>query len=77
MHDLTADGNSGLPVDHDTEILRDADWVIEMEPGSGSNGTDVRSTVATYANIHDDLRKISTPAIFRQCISTKIIRFLL
>lgn len=38
LHDLVADGNSVLLVDHDTEILRDADWVIEMGPGSGSEG---------------------------------------
>jgi len=77
MHDLAADGNSVLPMDHDTEIVRDTDWVIEMGTCSGSNGANVRSIVATFANIHDDLRKISTPAIFRQCIPTKIIRFLL
>lgn len=38
MHDLVADGNSVLLVDHDVEILRDADWVIELGPGAGSNG---------------------------------------
>lgn len=38
MHDLVDDGNSVLLVDHDTEILSDADWLIEMGPGSGSNG---------------------------------------
>ena len=32
MHDLIADGNSIVLVDHDTEILRDADWLIEMGP---------------------------------------------
>ena len=38
MHDLIADGNSIVLVDHDTEILRDADWLIEMGPGAGENG---------------------------------------
>lgn len=32
MYDLIADGNSIVLVDHDTEILRDADWLIEMGP---------------------------------------------
>ena len=38
MHDLIADGNSIILVDHDTQILRDADWLIEMGPGAGANG---------------------------------------
>ncbi|MDE6083639.1 MAG: ATP-binding cassette domain-containing protein, partial [Muribaculaceae bacterium] len=38
MQDLIADGNSIILVDHDTQILRDADWMIEMGPGAGANG---------------------------------------
>ncbi|MBQ9451895.1 MAG: hypothetical protein IJU65_01180 [Desulfovibrio sp.] len=38
MHDLVADGNSVLLVDHDTQILKEADWLIEMGPGAGANG---------------------------------------
>ena len=38
MHDLIADGNSILLVDHDTQILAEADWLIEMGPGAGSAG---------------------------------------
>ncbi|MBD5320144.1 MAG: excinuclease ABC subunit UvrA [Bacteroides sp.] len=38
MHDLVEDGNSIVLVDHDTQILRDADWLIEMGPGAGANG---------------------------------------
>jgi excinuclease ABC subunit A len=38
MHDLVADGNSVVLVDHDTQILSEADWIIEMGPGAGSNG---------------------------------------
>ena len=45
MHDLIADGNSIVLVDHDTEILRDADWLIEMGPGAGENG----GTILTQA----------------------------
>ena len=36
MKDLVADGNSIILVDHDTQILKDADWMIEMGPGAGS-----------------------------------------
>ena len=38
MHDLVADGNSVLLVDHDTQILKEADWIIEMGPGAGASG---------------------------------------
>ena len=38
MHDLVADGNSVLLVDHDTQILKEADWIIEMGPEAGASG---------------------------------------
>ena len=38
MHDLVADGNSVLLVDHDTQILRESDWLIEMGPEAGARG---------------------------------------
>ncbi|MDE7445873.1 MAG: excinuclease ABC subunit UvrA [Lachnospiraceae bacterium] len=38
MHDLIADGNSVLLVDHDTQILKEADWLIEMGPQAGGGG---------------------------------------
>ena len=41
MHDLIADGNSILLVDHDTQILTEADWIIEMGPGAGIDGGEV------------------------------------
>ena len=38
MDDLIADGNSVVLVDHDTQILSKADWIIEMGPGAGADG---------------------------------------
>ena len=38
MHDLIADGNSVILVDHDTQILEEADWLIEMGPEAGAGG---------------------------------------
>ena len=38
MHDLVSDGNSVILVDHDTEILSEADWIIEMGPDAGALG---------------------------------------
>ena len=37
-HDLVADGNSVILVDHDTQILKEADWIIEMGPEAGAKG---------------------------------------
>lgn len=41
MHDLIADGNSVILVDHDTQILSEADWVVEMGPEAGADGGQV------------------------------------
>ena len=41
MHDLIADGNSVILVDHDTQILAESDWIIEMGPGAGADGGQV------------------------------------
>ena len=41
MHDLVRDGNSVLLVDHDTQILKEADWIIEMGPEAGAKGGSV------------------------------------
>ena len=38
VRDLIADGNSVILVDHDTQILREADWLIEMGPEAGARG---------------------------------------
>jgi len=38
MHDLVADGNSVVLVDHDILILSRSDYMIEMGPGAGSKG---------------------------------------
>ena len=38
MHDLVADGNSVILVDHDTQILQEADWLVEMGPQAGAGG---------------------------------------
>ena len=41
MHDLVSDGNSVILVDHDTQILSESDWIIEMGPESGADGGEV------------------------------------
>jgi excinuclease ABC subunit A len=42
--DLRADGNSVVLVDHDVQVLREADHLIEIGPGSGSEGGRVTAT---------------------------------
>ena len=41
VDDLLADGNSVVLVDHDVRVLRHADHLIEIGPGSGANGGEV------------------------------------
>jgi len=51
MRDLVADGNSVVLVDHDLQILKEADWMIEMGPEAGADGGRViaQGTVAELA----------------------------
>ncbi|MDE7362954.1 MAG: excinuclease ABC subunit UvrA [Oscillospiraceae bacterium] len=41
MHDLLSDGNTVILVDHDTNVLKEADWLIEMGPDAGAGGGEV------------------------------------
>ncbi|HBN56181.1 MAG TPA: excinuclease ABC subunit A [Lachnospiraceae bacterium] len=38
MHDLLADGNTVILVDHNTNVLKEADWLIELGPEAGAGG---------------------------------------
>ena len=38
MDDLVADGNTVVLVDHDTQVLEHADWIIELGPEAGAGG---------------------------------------
>lgn len=38
MHDLVADGNSVILVDHGTQILKEANWIVEIGPEAGAKG---------------------------------------
>ncbi|MGX9901029.1 excinuclease ABC subunit UvrA [Arthrobacter sp. SA17] len=44
MRDLLRDGNSVVLVDHDIQVLREADWLIEIGPGSGGEGGTILAT---------------------------------
>ena len=53
MKDLKADGNSVILVDHDTQILKEADWLIEMGPQAGEDGGRVIAT-GTVAQVAEN-----------------------
>ena len=49
MRDLLADGNSVVLVDHDTHVLGQADWLIELGPEAGAGG----GTVIAQGRLED------------------------
>ncbi|MBR2547118.1 MAG: excinuclease ABC subunit UvrA [Eubacterium sp.] len=57
MHDLVKDGNSVVLVDHDTQILKESDWLIELGPDAGAKGGTVIAE-GTIADIEKDKRSV-------------------
>lgn len=53
INNLVNDGNSVILVDHDTEILKESDWIIEMGPEAGAKGGNVIAQ-GTIASIIDN-----------------------
>ncbi len=79
MDDLIADGNSVILVDHDTQILSHADWLIEMGPEAGAKGGQViaEGTIADIAKNKDshigaflkpECMKRLRPVIMEDCL---------
>ena len=60
MRDLVADGNSVVLVDHDTRILAQSDWLVEMGPGAGSGGGRVIAE-GTIADIVKNRNSVIAP----------------
>ena len=58
MRDLVADGNSVILVDHDTQVLKEADWIIEMGPGAGALGGQVIAEGTTSSLIQNPASQI-------------------
>ena len=57
IHDLVADGNSVILVDHDTQILKESDWIIEMGEKAGADGGNVIAQ-GTVSELGKDKRSI-------------------
>lgn len=49
MQDLLSDGNTVILVDHDINVLNEADWLIELGPEAGANG----GTIIAQGSIDD------------------------
>ncbi|MDO5335599.1 MAG: excinuclease ABC subunit UvrA [Coriobacteriia bacterium] len=60
MRDLVRDGNSVLLVDHDTQILKESDWLIEMGPDAGARGGTVIAE-GTIDAIKESARSVIGP----------------
>ncbi|MBQ6520067.1 MAG: hypothetical protein IJI14_15240 [Anaerolineaceae bacterium] len=58
MHDLVTDGNSVLLVDHDPQILKESDWIIEMGPDAGADGGTVIAEGTVSQLIQNPVSKI-------------------
>lgn len=69
MHDLIADGNSVLVVDHDTQILSKTDWLIEMGPQAGADGGRITAQ-GTPAALAENASSLIGPFLFGkpQCL---------
>jgi excinuclease ABC subunit A len=65
MDDLRADGNSVIIVDHDTQVLKHADWMIEMGKGAGADGGTVISE-GTIEDISKNPRSVIGPFLSDQ-----------
>ena len=65
MDDLRADGNSVIIVDHDTQVLKHADWMIEMGKGAGADGGTVISE-GTIEDISKNSRSVIGPFLSDQ-----------
>lgn len=72
VEDLTAHGNSVVLVDHDTRVLRAADWLIEMGPGAGEHGGrvltqgTVKETAENPASLIGPFLSGKEPSVIRQ-----------
>ena len=65
MHDLVADGNSVILVDHDPQILSEADWLVEMGPEGGEKGGNIVAQ-GTLAEVRENPASLIGPFLRQQ-----------
>ena len=59
VRDLIDDGNSVVVVDHDVQVLREADWLIEVGPGSGAEGGELLVSAPPDEAVRDAASRIA------------------
>jgi excinuclease ABC subunit A len=59
LEDLRASGNSVFVVEHDMDIVRRADWIVDVGPGAGSGGGEVlySGPVAGLADVEQSVTR--------------------
>ncbi len=55
LKDMVEDGNTVIVVEHDSLVIKNAQWVVEMGPGSGAQGGEV-----VFSGSYSDFLKTST-----------------
>ena len=41
LHQLVNEGHTVIAVEHNMDVVRNADWIVDLGPGSGPNGGSV------------------------------------
>lgn len=70
-HDLVADGNSVVLVDHDTQILNESDYLIEMGPGAGADGGHVIAK-GSLQEVENDANSIIAPYLKGENVNVRL-----
>ncbi|MEV4345925.1 excinuclease ABC subunit UvrA [Actinoplanes sp. NPDC049596] len=70
---LAGNGNSVVIVEHDLDVIRTADWIIEMGPGAGRAGGTVVAS-GTPAQLQKDRRSIIGPFLAGQPAVSRSLR---
>ena len=65
LEELRAGGNSLFVVEHDMDVVRRADWVVDIGPGAGERGGRV-----LYSGPVDGLRRVAESATARHLFDT-------
>lgn len=73
MHDLIADGNSVVLVDHDVQILKESDWMIEMGPEAGAGGGTVIAE-GTIGEIEESGKSVLGPFLSGKADTCTIVQ---
>ena len=84
LRDLQQQGNTVLIVEHDEEVMRAADWLIDIGPGAGSRGGQIiaegtpeevaahpQSLTGAYLS---GRKKIETPTARRKIAKTRLLQ---